>query len=47
MALDSWSTHRWVPPLGRVLNINGQALRHMRCDACKRDFVEEIGSGQR
>jgi hypothetical protein len=45
--MESWPTHRWVPPLGRVLEIEEQALRHFRCEACGRDFVEEMESGER
>jgi hypothetical protein len=45
--MESWSTHRWIPPLGRVLEIKRQALRHFRCEACKRDFVEEMESAKR
>ena len=45
--MESWSTHRWVPPLGRIFEIKGQALRHFLCETCKRDFVEEMESGER
>jgi hypothetical protein len=45
--MESWPTHRWIPPLGRVLEIEGQSLRHFRCEACKRDFVEEMESSER
>jgi hypothetical protein len=47
MAMESWSTHRWLPPLGRVLEIKGRTLKHFQCEVCKRDFVEEIESGER
>jgi hypothetical protein len=47
MAMEPWSTHHWIPPLGRVLEIEGQALRHFRCEGCKRDFIEEVESGKR
>jgi hypothetical protein len=45
--MESWSTHRWLPPLGRVLEIKGQTLKHFQCEICKRDFVEEMESGER
>jgi hypothetical protein len=45
--MEFWSTHHWVPPLGRVLQIKGHALRHLQCEACKRDFIEEMESGER
>ena len=45
--MESWSTHRWLPPLGRVLEIKGRTLKHFQCEVCKRDFVEEMESGKR
>jgi hypothetical protein len=41
----TWHTHDWVPPDGRVLEIEGQFMLHDRCTVCGRDFVEEIDSG--
>jgi hypothetical protein len=45
--MDYSSTHQWVPPEGRALEIEGKDLKHHRCDACKRDFLEEVASGER
>ncbi len=45
--MDYWPTHQWVPPEGRTLEIKGKDLKHHRCDACKRDFLEELASGER
>jgi hypothetical protein len=45
--VDSWSSHAWVPPQGRALEIEGHNVVHFRCEFCKRDFVEELASGER
>jgi hypothetical protein len=43
----AWLSHDWIPPRGRLLNIEGKLLRHDSCTACGRDFVEDVGAGLR
>jgi len=45
--MDSWSTHRWIPSDGRVVKIKGRLFKHFLCEDCKRDFVDELWSGER
>ena len=45
--MDSWLTHKWLPPEGRSLDINGKSITQHFCAACKRDFVEDASSGER
>src|SRR5438552_2429369 len=46
-SMDSWLTHQWLPPGGRLLYINEKTITQHFCVACKRDFVEDIESGER
>jgi hypothetical protein len=45
--MDSWSSHAWLPPQGRPLEIKGLTLQHFQCEFCRRDFVEKMESGER
>ncbi len=45
--MDFWSSHTWISARGRILSIAGKSLRQFKCRNCRRDFVEEIGTGAR
>lgn len=45
--MDAWSTHNWLNPDGRSLNLNGHPKKEYFCIKCKRHFVELAGSGER
>jgi hypothetical protein len=42
---DAWNSHDWTR---RRIEIEpGKPLLHHRCTRCRRDFVEEVSSGER
>ena len=48
MDRDAWNSHEWSAPEGRQVEIEaGKPLIQRHCTRCKRDFVENIASGER
>jgi len=45
--MDPWLTHKWLPPEGRPLAINGKSITQHFYVACKREFVEDTSAGER
>jgi hypothetical protein len=45
--MDFWLSHKWTSVRGRSLAIAGKTLRQFKCRHCRRDFVQETGSGER
>jgi hypothetical protein len=45
--MDIWSEHKCLPPQGRLVEIRGTVFRHCRCELCRRDFIEDTGTGER
>jgi hypothetical protein len=40
-------THTWFEPKGRTLELEpGKTLIHQRCTACRRNFVNDLASGE-
>ena len=48
MDRDAWNSHEWSAPEGHQVEIEaGKPLIQRHCTRCKRDFVENIASGER
>ena len=48
MDRDAWNSHQWSSAQGRRLEIDaGKPLIHHQCSRCRRDFVEDLRSGER
>jgi hypothetical protein len=45
---DAWNTHNWSSAEGRKVEIEpARPLIQHHCSRCRRDFVEEAGTGER
>ena len=48
MDCNAWNSHEWSAQEGRQVEIEvGKPLIQRHCTRCKRDFVENIASGER
>jgi hypothetical protein len=48
MVRNAWNSHNWSDGKGRKVEIEpGQTLIQHHCSRCRRDFVEDLPSGER
>ena len=48
MERDTWNSHQWPRPHGRVVEVvPGTSVIQQHCSRCKRDFVEDLHTGER